>query len=78
MRKLVDVLLGLAVLALLAALGLRFLSPQMGFSVSESSVTPLFLWRGAMGLLTIAAVLLLRQIRDEISPRDHAQPSRSI
>jgi len=64
MRQLVDVLIGLAVLALLAALGFRFISPNMGFTLNQSFVTPLFFWRGAMGLLAIAAVLELRQIRD--------------
>lgn len=64
MRTLVDVLLGLAVLALLLAVGFRFFSPNMGFLLSYSFVTPLFLWRGAIGLLSIATVLLLRQIRD--------------
>ena len=65
MRNLADVLVGLAVLVLLLALGFRFLSPNMGFALSYSFVTPLFLWRGAMGLLTLAAVVLLRQIRDK-------------
>ena len=65
MRQLVDVLIGLVVLVLLVALGLRFLSPKMGFALSHTFVTPLFLWRGAIGLLAIAAVLILRQIRDK-------------
>ena len=65
MRQVVDALIGLAVLVLLAALGFRFLSPNMGFALNQSFVTPLFFWRGAMGLLTIAAVLELRQIRDK-------------
>lgn len=64
MRHLVDVLVILAVLAFLAALGFRFLSANMGFGVGNSFVTPLFMWRGGIGLLMIAAVLLLRQIRD--------------
>ncbi len=64
MRQLVDVLVGLAVLVLLTAVGFRFLSPNMGFALSQSFVTPLFLWRGAIGLLAIATVLVLRQIRD--------------
>jgi len=67
MRKFVDVLLGAAVLVALVAVGLRFLSPNMGFSLSYSIVTPLFLWRAAIGLLVLAAVLLLRDIRDELS-----------
>ena len=65
MRQLVDVLIGLAVLLLFVAVGLRFLSPDMGFAVSSSFVTPLFLWRGAMGFLAFAGVLLLRQIREK-------------
>ena len=65
MRHVVDVLTGLAVLALLVAVGFRFLSPNLGFSLLQSFVTPLFLWRVAMGLLAIAVVLLLRQIRDK-------------
>jgi len=65
MGKLVDVLIGLAVLVLLAAVGFRFFSPDMGFALFHSFVTPLFLWRGAMGLLTISGVLVLRQIRDK-------------
>ena len=65
MRKLVDVLVGLAVLVLLLAVGLRFFSPNLGFTLLHSFVTPLFLWRGAMGLLAIAAVLVLKQIRDK-------------
>ena len=64
MRQLVDVLIGLAVLVLLVALGFRFLSRNMGFGLNQSFVTPLFFWRGAMGLLAIAGVLELRQIRD--------------
>ena len=52
-------------MVLLGAVGLRFLSPQMGFTLLHSFVTPLFLWRGAMGLLAITAVLELRQIRDK-------------
>jgi hypothetical protein len=51
MSRLVDVLTGLAVLALLVAVGFRFLSPNLGFSLLQSFVTPLFLWRVAMGLL---------------------------
>lgn len=66
MRNVVDALVGLAVLAFLLALGFRFFSPNMGFAVSNSFVTPLFLWRGALGLLTLAAVLVLRQIREQI------------
>ena len=69
MRKIVDVLAALAVLAFLLGVGFRFLSPNMGFQISESFVTPLFLWRGGMGLLSIAGVLLLRQIRDTLSAR---------
>jgi hypothetical protein len=65
MGRLVDVLTGLAVLVLLVAVGLRFFSPNLGFTLGQSFVTPLFLWRGAMGLLAIAAVLVLRQIRDK-------------
>jgi len=65
MRRLVDVLTGLAVLLMLVAVGLRFFTENMGFALFHSSVTPLFLWRGAMGLLGIAAVLVLRQIRDK-------------
>jgi hypothetical protein len=65
MRILVDVLVGLAVLVLVVAVGLRFFSPNLGFSLFNSFVTPLFLWRGAMGLLAIAAVLVLKQIRDK-------------
>jgi len=65
MQKVVDVLVGLAVLVLLVALGFRFLSPDMGFALNQSFVTPLFLYRGAMGLLAIAGVLVLRQIRDK-------------
>ena len=65
MRRLVDVLIGLAVLVLLVAVGLRFFSANLGFALFHSFVTPLFLWRGAMGLLAIAAVLVLRQIRDK-------------
>ena len=65
MRILVDILIGLAVLALLVALGFRFFSPNLGFALFNSFVTPLFLWRGAMGLLIIAAVLVLKQIRDK-------------
>jgi hypothetical protein len=49
MRKLVDVLVGLAVLVLLVAVGFRFLAPNMGFALSHSFVTPLFLWRGRWG-----------------------------
>jgi hypothetical protein len=64
MQRLVDVLVILAVLAFLAALGFRFLSPNMGFGIGNSFVTPLFMWRGGMGLLMIAAVLVLRQIRE--------------
>jgi hypothetical protein len=64
MRQLVDVLSGLAVLLLFLAVGLRFLSPDMGFAVHNSFVNPQFLWRGAIALLAIASVLLLRQIRD--------------
>ncbi len=65
MRQLADVLTGLAALVFLVALGLRFFSPQMGFALLQSFVTPLFLWRGAIGLLAIAAVLVLKQIRDK-------------
>ena len=65
MRKLVDVLVGLAALTFLVAVGLRFLSPDMSFPIHNSFVTPLFLWRGAMGLLAIATVLVLKQIRDK-------------
>ena len=65
MRRIVDLLVGVAVLVLLLALGFRLFSPDMGFALFRSFATPLFLWRGAMGLLTIAAVLLLRQIRDK-------------
>jgi hypothetical protein len=65
MSRLVDVLTGLAVLALLVAVGFRFFSPNLGFSLLQSFVTPLFLWRVAMGLLTIAVVLVLKQIRDK-------------
>ena len=64
MRTLADVLVGMAVLCLLVAVGLRFLSPDMGFVVSASFVTPLFLWRGAVALLMFASVVILRQIRD--------------
>jgi hypothetical protein len=63
MRQVVDVLIGLAVVALLMAVGFRFLSPSRGFGLLNSFVTPLFLWRGAIGLLAIVAVLELRQIR---------------
>ena len=48
MRRLVDVLVGLAVLVLLVAVGLRFFSPNLGFAIFHSFVTPLFLWRAAM------------------------------
>jgi hypothetical protein len=65
MRRLVDVLTGLAVLVLLVAVGLRFFSPNPGFALFHNFVTPLFLWRGAIGLLAIGAVLVLRQIRDK-------------
>jgi len=65
MRKIVDVLVGLAVLLLLVALGFRFFTANMGFGVGYSDITPLFLWRGAIALLALAAVLLLRQIRDD-------------
>jgi len=65
MRQVVDGLVGLAALALLAAAGFRFLSPNMGFGLSSSFVTPLFLWRVALGLLAMATVLVLRQIRDK-------------
>jgi hypothetical protein len=65
MRRLADVLSGLAVLVLLVAVGLRFFSPNLGFALFHSFVTPLFLWRGAMGLLAIGIVLVLRQIRDK-------------
>jgi hypothetical protein len=78
MQKLVDVLLGAAVLAFLAALGFRFLSPDMGFNLASSFVTPLFLWRGAIGLLAVAAVLLLRQIRDESPSRKHALQNSEV
>ena len=64
-RNLVDILTGLAALVFLVAVALRFFSPNMGFALFHSFVTPLFLWRGAMGLLAIAAVLVLRQIRDQ-------------
>ena len=63
MRQFVDVLIGLAELALLAALGFRFLSPNLGFVLGQSFVTPLFFWQGAMGLLTFAGVFVPRQIR---------------
>lgn len=76
MRTIVDVLVGLAVLAFLLAVGFRFLSPDMGFALSYSFVTPVFLWRGGMGLLTLAVVLLLRQIRDEIRANAQATPTR--
>ena len=49
----------------MVAVALRFFSPNMGFALFHSFVTPVFLWRGAMGLLAIAAVLVLRQIRDQ-------------
>jgi hypothetical protein len=65
MRNLVDALISLAVLVVLVGLGFRFFSPNMGFGVGQSSVTPLFLWRGAIGLLILAGVLILRQIRDK-------------
>ena len=65
MRQLVDALVVVAVLVLLLAVGLRFFSPNLGFALFHSFVTPLFLWRGAMGLLAIAAVLVLKQIRDK-------------
>jgi hypothetical protein len=65
MRRLVDVLTVLAVLVLLVAGELRFFSTNLGFALGQSFVTPLFLWRVAMGLLAIAAVLALRQIRDQ-------------
>ncbi len=65
MRQLADVLTGLAVLVLLVAVGLRFFSTNLGFALGPSFVTPLFLWRGAIGLLAIAAVLVLKQIRDK-------------
>jgi hypothetical protein len=65
MRQLVDILVGVAVVVLLVAVGFRFFSPNMGFALRQSFVTPLFLWRGAMGLLIIAIALLLRQIRDK-------------
>ena len=82
MRKIVDVLAALAVLAFLLGVGFRFLSPNMGFQISESFVTPLFLWRGGMGLLSIAGVLLLREIRDTVSARSQgaapAAGSRSV
>lgn len=70
MRKLVDALIALAVLAFLLALGFRFLSANMGFALSSSVVTPLFLWRGGIGLLAVATVLVLRQIRDAVSSRN--------
>jgi hypothetical protein len=68
MRKVVDMLVGLAVLVLLVASGFRFFTANMGFGLGYSDVTPLFLWRVAMALLALAAVLLLRQIRDKASP----------
>ena len=65
MRKLVDVLVGLAALLMVVAVGLRFFTPEMGFPLFSGFVTPLFLWRGAMGFLAIAVVLVLKQIRDK-------------
>ncbi len=68
MRKIVDVLVGLAVLVLLIGSGFRFFTANMGFGLGSSDVTPLFLWRAAIALLALAAVLLLRQIRDHVRP----------
>jgi hypothetical protein len=65
MRQVVDVLIVLAVLLLLTGAAFRFISPDMGFTVHNSFVTPLFLYRGAMGFLGVAAVVVLRQIRDQ-------------
>jgi len=39
----------------------KFGRDQLGYS----GITPLFLWRGAIALLALAAVLLLRQIPDD-------------
>jgi len=64
-RNLVDILTGLAALVFLVAVALRFFSPNMGFALFHGFVTPLFLWRGAIGLLAIAAVVVLKQIRDQ-------------
>jgi len=71
MSKIVDVLVGLAVVLLLVALVFRFFTANMAFGVGSSDVTPLFLWRGAIALLALAAVLLLRQIRDHASASGH-------
>jgi hypothetical protein len=69
MRKLVDILVSLAALLILLGVVVRFFTPNMGFALGQSYVTPLFLWRGAMAFLVIAAALILRQIRDKDSTK---------
>ena len=67
MRQLVDVLVALAVLGLLVAVGFRFFSPNLGFALFRALSTASSPWRGEMGLLAIATVLVLRQIRDKVN-----------
>ena len=65
MRQLVDVLVALAVLGLLVAVGFRFFSPNLGFALFQRSVHSLVPLPGEMGLMAIASVLVRRQIRDK-------------
>ncbi|GAB4234321.1 MAG: hypothetical protein Kow00109_07340 [Acidobacteriota bacterium] len=59
MREAVWVLFGLAALAFLVGAGARFLGD--GTVLGHPAVT---YWRGAIGFLGFAAVLVLIQIRD--------------
>ena len=59
MKQLINVLLGLAALAFLIGTMARFLSG--GFLLGNEAVV---FWRGAIGFLAFAIVLLLIQIRD--------------
>lgn len=59
MRQAVWVLFILAAVAFLVGAGARFLGD--GTFLSQAAVT---YWRGAIGFLGFAAVLLLMQIRD--------------
>ncbi len=57
MRALSNILIILAALGLLIGLGIRFV--KGGFLGD-----PVFFWRGSMGLLGVAACILLTQIRN--------------
>ncbi len=64
MRTLANILVVLAALGLSIGLVIRLVI-EKGSILSNPAESPIFFWRGSMGLLTLAIAIVLIQIRDK-------------